>query len=99
MVVLTLAGYQKQAEASLAKRYFPLNVGNSWTYTNYFVEPNDPNDPNEPPPPPPPPWPPPPPIKEFTFTITGTEEIDEHTYYIFNDYFYIYPPPQMVSGQ
>ena len=87
MVVLTLEGYEKEARASLAKRYFPLNVGNSWTYTNYFVEPNDPNEP------PPPGGPPIPPIVEFTFTIIGTEEIDGHTYYIFNDYFNIYPPP------
>lgn len=95
---LPFAGYQKQAKASLAKRYFPLNVGNSWTYTNYFVEPNEPNEPNEPPPPPPPPWPPPPPIVEFTFTITGTEEIDGHTYYIFNDHWNIFPPPPNGDG-
>jgi len=87
-LVLSLAGCQKEARATLAEVYFPLEVGNSWTYTNYFVEPIDPNEP--PPPVPPPPGPP---KVEFTFTITGTEKIDGHTYYVFNDYFNIYPPP------
>jgi len=32
--VLVLAGCQKEARATLAETYFPLNVGNSWTYTN-----------------------------------------------------------------
>jgi hypothetical protein len=95
MVVLTLAGYQKQAKAGLAKRYFPLNVGNSWTYTNYFAE--EPNVPG-PGPAPPPPWPPPPPIVELTFTIIGTEEIDGHTYYVFNDHWNIFPPPPNGDG-
>ena len=31
---LALAGCQKEARATLAETYFPLNVGNSWTYTN-----------------------------------------------------------------
>ena len=87
MVVLTLEGYEKEARASLAKRYFPLNVGNSWTYTNYFVEPNDPNEP------PPPGGPPIPPIEEFTFTITGTEEIDGYIYYKFDRFFNPIPMP------
>jgi len=64
--VLVLAGCQKEARATLAETYFPLNVGNSWTYTNG--------------------------TEEFTFTIIGTEEIDGHTYYKFNDYFNIHPP-------
>ena len=62
-------------------------MGNSWTYTNYFVEPIDPNEP--PPPAPPPPGPQ---KVEFTFTIIGTEEIDGHTYYKFDDYFSIFLP-------
>jgi len=66
-LVLVLAGCQRQARATLAETYFPLNVGNSWTYTNG--------------------------TEELTFTIIGTEEIDGHTYYKFNDYFNIGPPP------
>lgn len=80
IVILALAGCQKEARATLAETYFPLHVGNSWTYANY-------DEPIEPPPPGGPP------IVRFTFTITGTEEIDGHTYYKFNDYFNIYPPP------
>jgi len=67
IVTLALTGCQKEARATLAETYFPLNVGNSWTYTNG--------------------------TEELTFTIIGTEEINGHTYYKFNDYFYIYPPP------
>ena len=33
-LVLSLAGCKKEARATLAEVYFPLNVGNSWTYTN-----------------------------------------------------------------
>jgi len=66
-LVLVLAGCQRQAKATLAETYFPLNVGNSWTYTNG--------------------------TEELTFTIIGTEEIDGHTYYVFDDYFNIFPPP------
>ena len=64
--VLVLTGCQKEARATLAETYFPLNVGNSWTYTNG--------------------------TEELTFTIIGTEEIDGHTYYIFNDHWNIFPP-------
>jgi len=77
IVTLVLAGCQKEARATLAETYFPLRVGNSWTYTNY-VDPGDPGGS---------------PRIELTFTIIGTEEIDGHTYYKFNDYFNIYPPP------
>ena len=66
-----------ESQAGLAEVYFPLNVGNSWTYTGY--EPD---------------WGGGEPIqKEYTFTIIGKEEIDGFTYYKFNDYFYIFPPP------
>jgi len=34
IVILFLTGCQKEARATLAETYFPLNVGNSWTYTN-----------------------------------------------------------------
>jgi len=33
-LVLVLAGCAGEARATLAETYFPLNVGNSWTYTN-----------------------------------------------------------------
>jgi len=75
--VLALAVWEKEAKATLAEIYFPLNVGNSWTYTNYLGEP----DPRRPPP-----------SIELTFTIIGTEEIDGYKYYKFNDYFNIFPP-------
>jgi len=80
IVALALTGCQKEARANLAETYFPLHVGNSWTYANYdeLIEPPPPGGP---------------PIVRFTFTIIGTEEIDGHTYYKFDDYFNIYPPP------
>jgi hypothetical protein len=56
-----------QVQAGMSEVYFPLNVGNSWTYTNG--------------------------TEDVTFTIIGTEEIDGFTYYKFNDFFNIYPPP------
>jgi len=45
-----------------AETYFPLHVGNSWTY----VKSDD--------------------GSTKTFTIIGTEEINGHTYYKFDDY-------------
>jgi len=80
---LALAGCQKEARANLAEIYFPLNVGNSWTYTNYPDEPNwglgePPNGGLG---------------VELTFTIIGTEEIDGHTYYKFDRFFNPIPMP------
>jgi len=56
--------------------YFPLSVGNSWTYADFYDG------------------------STKTFTIIGTEEINGHTYYKFDDYFRVccfpgyegYPP-------
>jgi len=85
IVTLALTGCQKEARATLAETYFPLNVGNSWTYTNYVGDPIvDPGHPD---------WTSPRPGSELTFTIIGTEEIDGHTYYKFDNYFYVGPPP------
>ena len=71
LITLVLAGCQKEAKATLAEVYFPLQVGNSWTYTK--TSGSGPS--------------------ELTFTIIRTQQIDSHTYYVFNDYFNIYPPP------
>jgi hypothetical protein len=79
--VLVLAGWERDVKATLAEIYFPLSVGNSWTYTNYLGEPGEP-DPRRPPP-----------SIELTFTIIGTEEIDGYIYYKFDNYFSILPPP------
>jgi hypothetical protein len=65
-----------EVQAGMSEVYFPLNIGNSWTYTGYKPGPGDG----------------PPVQAEYTFTIIGTEEIDGFTYYKFNDYFYIFPP-------
>jgi len=80
--VLGLTGCAKEARATLAETYFPLNVGNSWTYTNYVGDPGGPRggDPGGSP------------GIEFTFTIIGTEEINGYTYYKFDNYFYVGPP-------
>ncbi len=43
------------------EKYFPLRVGDSWTYSNG--------------------------ANELTFTITGAEQHNNHTYYVFSDYF------------
>jgi hypothetical protein len=82
-VVSLLAGWEKEAKATLAEIYFPLNVGNSWTYTNYLGEPGGPRPRDSRPVP----------EIELTFTIIGTEEIDGHTFYKFDNFFSIFPPP------
>jgi hypothetical protein len=58
--VLIVVGCINQAKAESHRNYFPLNVGNSWTYTDG--------------------------TEEKTFTIIGTEQINGHTYYKFDDY-------------
>ena len=63
LVTLALAGQIREAKADTHQHYFPLNVGNSWTYVN------DSNGSTK------------------TFTIIGTQEINGHTYYQFDDYF------------
>lgn len=66
IVGLALGGNARKAKAQTHEHYFPLSVGNSWTYTNG--------------------------AEQITFTIVGTEEINGHTYYKFDDYFSIFPP-------
>src|SRR4030042_1714213 len=66
-----------EVQAGLAEVYFPLNVGNSWTYTGYEPDWGG-GEPIQ---------------KEYTFTIIGTEEIDGFTYYKFDDYFNVFSPP------
>ena len=74
IVVSVLAASIKPAKAQSHQNYFPLNIGNSWTYTDG--------------------------AEEKTFIITGTEQINGHTYYKFDDYIRIcgfpgydsYPP-------
>jgi hypothetical protein len=62
IVTLALAAGYREVRAESHENYFPLNVGNSWTYI----------DCNE--------------SSTKTFTIIGTEEINGHTYYKFDDY-------------
>ena len=66
-----------KVNAGLAEVYFPLNVGNSWTYIGYEADWGG-GEPIQ---------------KEYTFTIIGTEEIDGFTYYKFDDYFNVFSPP------
>jgi len=60
IAVSVLATSIKPAQAQSHQNYFPLNIGNSWTYTDG--------------------------AEEKTFIITGTEQINGHTYYKFDDY-------------
>ena len=55
-------------QGDFARTYFPLSVGNSWTYTNG--------------------------AQEKTFTIVGTEQMNGHTYYLFDDFYHPWPLPQ-----
>ena len=61
LIGLSLLAAAASVRADSHEHYLPLEVGNSWTYTNG--------------------------TEEITFTIIGTEEINGHTYYKFDDYF------------
>ncbi len=63
-------------EIPAEENYFPLHVGNSWTYSDG--------------------------VEEWTFSITGTQQHDGHTYYVFNDYFAVggsYIEPETEGGE
>ena len=85
-LVLLIASYTASGQSFRPEDFLPLAVGNSWTYVHEYYDERHPDLSAS---------------MSLTIAVTGTTVVNHHTYYVFSESPYDYPPipPFAMAGK